>query len=206
MLSAREQVTGAAKGPVWSSRSAKNFSWRLGTVPLQVHQFLNPVPGQPAAFADSRLSTVCPLPLLPGELGMGPGARSGPTHRTRQKLAKSVRPQEGRQEHHGNAANGDKAPHLPRAASLLSEVGGAGAPWKCAFWQLPHPRSTPLSKGSVQKGAIWSFVDTFSPVQYGQGVHAGPGSPAAAVPPHPHGPCPHRRLESRGAQSPAELG
>lgn len=111
---------------------------------------------------------------------------------------------EGRQERRRKPANRDKVLPSPRAASLLSEVGGASAPWKCAFWQLPRPSPIPLSKGSMQKGAIWSFVDTFSLVQYLSGVNAGPGSPESSVPPLPllpHSPQSAQRVEGCGDQA-----
>lgn len=98
---------------------------------------------------------------------------------------------ERRPEHPRNPANREKVPHSSQAARLLPEVGGASAPWKCAFWQLPRPLSTRLSKGSMQKEAIWSFVDTFSLVQYLPGVKTGPGSPQSAVPLLPEGLIPH---------------
>lgn len=106
---------------------------------------------------------------------------------------------EGRQEHHRDPASG-RCSHSPLAASLLSEVGGAGAPWKCAFWQLLRPSSTPLSKGSMQKGAIWSFVDTFSPVQCLPGVNAGPGSRQLSLP-SPAASSPTARVEGCGGQA-----
>lgn len=90
----------------------------------------------------------------------------------------------------GGGVGGGRCPHSPQAASLLSEVGGAGAPWKCFLAASPPPFH-PLSEGSMQKGAIWSFVDTFSLVQYLPGVNAGPGSPVSAVCPLPPTPVPH---------------
>lgn len=76
-----------------------------------------------------------------------------------------------------------KVPHSPReAASLLSERGGASALKKCAsLLAASPPPPTPLSKGLIQKGAIWPFVDTFSLVQYLPGVNVGPSAPESAV-------------------------
>lgn len=63
----------------------------------------------------------------------------------------------------------------------------------------------------MQKVAIWSFVDTFSLVQYLPGVNAGPGGrpgvscPSPSLVPHP--PQPAQRVAGCGESgSPAESG
>lgn len=100
---------------------------------------------------------------------------------------------------------GKRCPLSPQAASLLPEVGGASALWKRAFWQPPRPPSTPLSKGSMQKGAIWSFVDTFSPVQYLPGVNARAWLPSVSCPSPPptmpHLPSPVQDIAGCGGQA-----
>lgn len=85
----------------------------------------------------------------------------------------------------GTQPTGEEVPLSPQAASLLSEVAGL-RPLEACLLAASRPPSTPLSKASMQKGAIWSFVDTFSSVQYLPGVNEGPGSPVSAVCPLPH--------------------
>lgn len=80
---------------------------------------------------------------------------------------------------------GKGAPILPKLPACCLRWAGPVPPGSVPSGSFPAPLPPHLSKGSMQKGAIWSFVDTFSLVQYLPGVNAGPGSPESAVPPAP---------------------
>lgn len=80
---------------------------------------------------------------------------------------------------------GKGAPILPKLPACCLRWAGPVPPGSVPSGSFPAPLPPHLSKGSMQKGAIWSFVDTFSLVQYLPGVNVGPGSPESAVPPLP---------------------
>lgn len=109
---------------------------------------------------------------------------------------------------------GKGAPILPKLPAFCLRWAGPVPPGSVPSGSFPAPLPPHLSKGSMQKGAIWSFVDTFSPVQYLPGVNAGPGSPESAVPPLPRGlipPLPTHGVTGCGGKltklgSPAESG
>lgn len=73
------------------------------------------------------------------------------------------------------------------AASLLSEVGGASAPWKCAPGSLPTPPSHLLVQRLHAEGSHMVLCGHISLVQYLPGVNTGPGfpQPVSAVSPLP---------------------
>lgn len=156
-------------GPYVPLGEAAKFHLEAGDSPPPSAPIPESCPRTACGFCRLQFKHCLALPLLPGESGMGPGARSGPTHRTRQKPSASVRPpRRAGRSITGTRPTGTRRPTLPRLPACCLRWAGPAPPGSVPSGSFPAPLPPPCPKAPCRRepyGPLWTRFPQYSMVR-----------------------------------------